>query len=327
MELSTWTSPDKRLNRIYVNAHPWGEAKVWIEDGADDSLRIATNAPTLTQEVEAAVTEHLKSRSGVETLPPFSALWSRCRRLEERGRRDPVFRFEHTRRLDPNRMQNPLPEPTVLHVDHREPAKLIELLRGTDNLEVVVEALDIGDYVAFDEHGEPILIVERKTVRDLQTSVTEDAKRLFRQTKNMKAASGRGVVLIEGDLYSATRLSLPSLTGTLSYLIAVQGLSVVPTLDERHTAYTIVKLLRHTAYGLGYQLSMRSSGPKDPEEAASFVLEGVPGVSAARARALLDHFGSIRAVANASADDLRQVDGVGPKTADLLVRTLGGPAG
>jgi Fanconi anemia group M protein len=48
------------------------------------------------------------------------------------------------------------------------------------------------------------------------------------------------------------------------------------------------------------------------------VVEGLPGVSAVRARALLRHFRTLRNLFNASVERLMEVEGVGRKTAEKI---------
>lgn len=51
-------------------------------------------------------------------------------------------------------------------------------------------------------------------------------------------------------------------------------------------------------------------------------LDGVPGLGEARRKALLRRFGSLRKLAAASADEIAQVPGVGPRTAEAVVAAL-----
>jgi ERCC4-type nuclease len=233
------------------------------------------------------------------------------------------YTAEHARTLDPNVMAHPVPAPLVLLVDHREPAALIAALQEVANLVVRVETLPVGDYIALNAAGEPALVVERKTVHDFTQSIVENAKRLFHQTVAMREINAPGVLLLEGDLYGNTRLTLPALSGTLSYLAVLQRVSVIPTLSMEHSIYQIVKMSRHAVFGLGYDLGLRGASPdKTPRKAAAFTLEGIPGVSATRARGLLARFGSIAAVAAASLDALCEVDGIGRKTAQSIQEVL-----
>lgn len=51
-------------------------------------------------------------------------------------------------------------------------------------------------------------------------------------------------------------------------------------------------------------------------------LDGVPGVGEARRKALLRQFGSVKKLALASAEEIAQVPGIGPRTAQLILDTL-----
>lgn len=215
--------------------------------------------------------------------------------------------------LDPNRIEHPLTQETVLVVDDREPAEMVDRLRAVPKLKIEIASLETGDYVVPGK-----LVIERKTAADLANSITSDSKRLFWQTDRIASSGERGLLLLERDFYQQTNMSLPSITGTLTYLSVIQGVSVVPTLSLAHSAYTIVKAIRHAVQGLGYELNLRGSGPRNPSAAAAFVLEGVPGVSAVTAQALIAHFGSLAKVAMADVASLLAVPGVGPKRAQTI---------
>jgi excinuclease ABC subunit C len=54
----------------------------------------------------------------------------------------------------------------------------------------------------------------------------------------------------------------------------------------------------------------------------SSALDTVPGLGQSRRTALLKHFGSLKKVRAASADDIAQVPGIGPATAQAVVEAL-----
>lgn len=215
-----------------------------------------------------------------------------------------------------------VPGPVRILVDHREPEEIDALLRLPPHVVVERAALAVGDYVLADGK----VIVERKTVADFEASVIEDDKRLFNQAERLGFEVGTlGVVLVEGDLYGRSARMLPQqISGALSYLTVIKGLSVLHSLDMVHTAYQLVKMATHVEHGLGYELALRSAKPKQLLSAQRFVLEGLPGVSAGLAERLLAHFGSVRAVMQADEAALRGVPGVGPKTAARMVEVIAG---
>lgn len=330
LQLNIWKAPNG-FARIYINGlRPKG--KVWLQAGRgrttvhfEQGTNAMPEAEVLALVGEAAKCDPLnwsQLLEQVEAMPPEARPKGRRPGQTASSRRgDGSFPERWTPAdaldLDPNTMTHPLQTPTTIRVDDREPAELVDRLRKVKNLNVVVGTLDVGDIALPDK-----FLIERKTARDFAASVTEDAKRMFFQSDKVAASGMRGILIIEGDLYSQTNMSLASITGTLSYLSYIQGIAILPTLSLEHTAYTIAKLIRHAVDGLGYDLGLRGSGPRDPKAAAAFVLEGLPGVSATTAKALLARFGSVQAIANASIDELQQVAGVGPKRAADIFATF-----
>lgn len=306
--------------RIYVNGLPT-TAKVFLENGrrgikitaadltADDvelALKEAFNLPDLTWVALEALAKQASARKPAAKpnfVPPaVSKPWTAA----------------DAEALDANAMTHPIPEPVMLMVDHREPDEMKEKLAAIKNLHIEEAALEIGDYVITDK-----LIIERKTVTDFVTSLTEDSKRLFKQTDAMSQSGVPSVLILEGDIYAQRRTELPSISGTLSYLAVIQRIAIVPTLSLHHSAYMIAKLVRHRVFGLGYDLGLRGAAPvNNYAGAAQFFIEGLPGVSALTAKRLLAHFGSARAVAGATEEDLRAVWGIGPNRARDIIRAL-----
>jgi len=309
--------------RVYVNGLPI-QGKAWIEKaGNRTSVKFSGDPGGLTQ---GDVLSMVGAMPGIDTgswdllvasvdAAPAPAKGRQPGTTASARRHGPpdkpvTWTADDALGLDPNEMRDPLPGPTTLIVDHREPAIMVDLLREVRNLDVRVEALDMGDYVVPDR-----LVIERKTTADMAASIIDDKKRLFFQTDKMTTLDIPTVLLIEGGVYDQTRMSLNSITGTLSYLAVIQRVPIVPTLSLKHSSYMIVKLVRHAVHGLGYEMGLRAGGPKTPRDAAGYVLEGIPGISAGLAKNLLAHFGSVSAVATAGIDELRKVPGIGPDKA------------
>lgn len=309
--------------RIYVNGLGSSQ-KIWIENGRH-GLKITAGDLT-SDHVERAIKEAFEL-----TALEWASLEAIAKQPKPSGAHRPSSFFDPKKLttpwtaddaalLDANEMGHPIPEITKLLVDHREPAEIKAKLGAITNLDTEETALEIGDYAVPD-----MLFIERKTVTDFVTSITEDAKRLFKQTDAMAHSGIPSVLILEGEIYGQQRLKLPDITGTLSYLSVIQRVSIVPTLSLHHSAYMIAKLVRHRVWGLGYELGLRGSAPDDHARSASFFIEGLPGVSALTAKRLLAHFGSARAIANASEEDLRAVWGIGPNRARDIFRALTTP--
>ena len=224
---------------------------------------------------------------------------------------------ENEDKLDLNFKTNPLGVETTLIVDDREPAEMVDRLRTMKNLRLEIASLDTGDFQVADR-----IVIERKTPVDFAQSIVGKDKRLFMQSERMALSGMRSFLILEGNVYSHTGMELGAITGALSYLAGIQGVSIIPTLSVEHSAYMIAKLVRHTVEGLGYNHALRETKEKDPLRAASFVIEGIPGVSVEIARTLLRTFGSVARVCAASEAELKKVPGVGPTKAKQIHQTL-----
>lgn len=176
--------------------------------------------------------------------------------------------------------------------------------------------LPVGDYILSEN-----VVVERKEAVDFVNSIMD--RRLFGQVAQMKATYARPVVMIEGDVF-ATRSGIAhdALRGALSWLSVIEGVSLVHTRDANDTATFLEVMVRHAQEGLGYEIPLRGNKPKNLKVLSQFAVEGLPGCGPGTAKKLLEHFGSVERVFTATAEDLRQVKGVGPKTAEQIRELL-----
>lgn len=211
----------------------------------------------------------------------------------------------------------PLPPDTCLVVDSRETRSgMITLLR-TMGVPVTTEEMPAGDY-----RMGPYLI-ERKTANDLAVSILDG--RLFGQAEEVCNSADRPMLLIEGDITRiASQIQTEALMGAISALSVFWHLQVVQLPDMDSSARFLARLHKHLTEGLGYEVATRINKPRATPDgaAAQYIVSGLPGVGPELARKLLAHFGSARAVFQASEDQLRQCKGVGPTTARNIVQAL-----
>jgi len=213
---------------------------------------------------------------------------------------------------------HPIPAPTTLLVDSREPKAIVKMLRTVSNLDVKVKKLSVGDYVV-----EGFLAIERKTPLDFVQSVIGDERRLFHQTSELLGSGLKPIVLLEGDVYEQCSMTVKSVDGMLSYLV-MRGIYLIHTRSSRHSAAMIAKIVRHTVYGLGYPDPVACAvAPRDPRQAAAYLLSCIPGVSGTLAKRLIDQFGSVNGVCRATRQDLLSIHGIGPAKANQIITCLG----
>ncbi len=169
------------------------------------------------------------------------------------------------------------------------------------------------------------LAVERKTGADFAASIVD--RRLFAQVTALKAAYERPVVLIEGVLPPPrTRMHPNALRGALSYLVAIEGLTVLRSNDAEDTALLLVQLARHTQHGLKTPPStVAAPRSRDLAQQQERIVAGLPEVGPTLARQLLATFGSPAGIMGASANELRGVAGIGPARAQAIRHALDSP--
>lgn len=201
-------------------------------------------------------------------------------------------------------------------VDGREPRGVIITELTRLGVTLSFEELEAGDYVIADGIG-----VERKEANDFVASILD--RRLFAQVPMMKASYARSFIIIEGSLASVRSTIEPAaVAGALSYLTVLEGITVLHTESAAQTALQLATMARHATEGLGYEIALRGSKPKDRRSQAQYLVEGLPGIGPAAAKKLLTHFGSPARVLGASVAELTQVKGVGAKMASTMHEVL-----
>jgi ERCC4-type nuclease len=191
--------------------------------------------------------------------------------------------------------------------DDRELAGgVIDAPRNLPGVVLDVRRLACGDYRVEDR-----LVVERKTLADFARSVVD--ARLFRQTVAMTRSSHRGILIIEADGtdLAATGLSREAMQGALITVGVFYGLAVLRSGGPGETAQLLLCLGRQARKYAHGGLTRPGYRPKGRRARQLFVLQGLPGVGPGRAAGLLDRFGSVQAVAAASAEELDAVPGIG----------------
>lgn len=357
--LNHWQNPHKpNMERLYVDGrvfHDFKEldvrdVKIWIEPASAGMAEWVVKAKGDVSALgsglgfQAAVMNAL----GIKRTDSWSDLIKLANRQKPKAKPKPSGRVYGTRKtgedipksaraseamnLDVSSIK--MLGPVTIQVDHREPEVLNQLLADHPMITVERVSLDLGDILVEDHEGNR-LIIERKRCddshgkTDFEFSIQDDG-RLFDQSERLKMAAGASdkqvipVFLLEGDVYGNSNTMLcQQIDGALSFLSAIQKVSVLPVYNQNHAAYMVAKLASHFVDGLYTPVSLHKAKPKAIFEQQRYVLEALPGVSCKVAETLLEHFGSVRKVMTASKKDLLAVNGLGPKKVEALLSVLG----
>jgi fanconi anemia group M protein len=109
----------------------------------------------------------------------------------------------------------------------------------------------------------------------------------------------RPLFVIEGgSLYDPlSDISESIIAEALSYLAIIEAVTVLRAGNACDTAQLLYVMARHAQRGQGYRAPLRgrlSAG--DSATAQQYLVEGLPGIGPRLARALLDHFGTVRSL-------------------------------
>lgn len=205
---------------------------------------------------------------------------------------------------------------TILADDRENRTITEELIKlGAD---VKVKRLHVGDFVCSQR-----VCVECKKAKDFVESITDG--RLLSQAKSMKDNFERPIVVIEGgeDIFSISNVHPNSIRGGLCSVILGYGIPVVNSKNARETAELLLAIARREQIKRGGNFKIHNS--KKPAELCSaqeYVISALPGIGTLTAKELLKKFGSVKAVFNASEDELKEVKNIGMKKSKEVRRII-----
>lgn len=238
----------------------------------------------------------------------------------------------------------------TITVDTREPASLVQRFEQS-GLVVINEKLDVGDIRITSSESPDELIIERKTVSDLYSSIV--AKTAHRQAECLyeysaiKAQSGARVMvvwLIEGELSGQRMLynAFPEINqtdGVINFFTAILGQHVLQAFNQHHLAYLTIKL----AQGFFEQqlvnkvnAASRKTITRETESPGRYhgvrtsdknplmqVLLSVPSLKEPVVKAIMARGHRLKEVIQYTETDWLQYDGVGKVTAAKIIHELG----
>ena len=216
-------------------------------------------------------------------------------------------------------IESGMPNRILIIADDRERVSGIPaLLERMPDVELRIKRLTLGDYLV--DHS---VLIERKSAVDFSSSLLDG--RLFGQAARLAACPDRPAVILQGTARDWADLGVrrEALQGALVTLMLIFDIPVLRAADADEAA----RLILYTGRQLARlrdpnHAPWRQAKAKRKRTRQLRLLQTLPGVGGQRAATLLDHFGSIRACLEAPVEELQQIDGIGPKTAEAIRETL-----
>ena len=196
-------------------------------------------------------------------------------------------------------------------VDNRERnSEILEALRAK-GVALELRQVPVGDYVLSDR-----VCIERKTIQDFESSLMNG--RLFDQIKRLKEHYEFPILLLEGDS-DYFRLKSNVINGAMAALYIEYGIVVICTNGPQNTAEVIANLARHEQSDELREPSLKGGARAHTgRQFQEYIIGNLPGVGPKLARSLLVHFKNIRSIANAEPGELRKVEKIGRKKAEMI---------
>lgn len=202
----------------------------------------------------------------------------------------------------------------VVYVDYRE--KNSNMMRELDKIKCLIKVknMGVGDYQITDD-----IIIERKTVEDFSKSITD--KRLYQQAKEMVNNCKKPLMIIEGENIYHTFLHPNAIRGAMASIALDFRIPIIQTQNETDTAFMIKRIaLREQEKDDKKPVSVRTqTKPVTLPEQQLFITESLPNIGPVSAKKLLQHFKTVKNLFTASKKELKDVEGIGEKTATNII--------
>ena len=204
----------------------------------------------------------------------------------------------------------------MIKIDYREEKSgIIELFK---NSEIVfqVEQLKYGDYIIDNN-----LAIERKTADDFVISIIDG--RLFRQIINLTKYFDYKCLIIEGNPFKTQfNFNRNALEGAFVEISIMLGVPVMFTKSLQDTFERIVLINNNFQRKRCYLIKRCGRKPKNFSRKILYILQGLPNIGKIKSKKLLEHFGSIKNLANATEEELKEVEGIDTVIAKLIFDIL-----
>ncbi|MDR0768118.1 MAG: DEAD/DEAH box helicase [Methanosarcinales archaeon] len=207
-------------------------------------------------------------------------------------------------------------EPTLkILADTREIKSGVLKYLDKYGIELKTTKLDVADYVVSDD-----MAVERKTIADFSSSLIGGKRSLFSQLIDLSRAYKKPILIIEGDEDLAVgQMHENSIRGALLSIEIDLNVSIFYTKNEEETALLLKMMAKKEQINEKKTVNPHGKKPaKTTHEQQEYILSSISGVGPHAAQILLQEFGSLNHIFNASEEELCRVKGIGKVTAKRI---------
>jgi len=132
------------------------------------------------------------------------------------------------------------------------------------------------------------------------------------------------MLIIEGEgLLTKRNIKHNAIYGSLVSIMIDYGIPIFTTKDDIETANILSLAAKREQIKDKKSVSLRGEKTSmSIQEQQQFIIEGLPNVSSTIAKRLLANFGTIKAIVNATEDELQEINGIGKHIALKMIEIL-----
>ena len=212
---------------------------------------------------------------------------------------------------------------TKIIIDHREPVSLIKELAKKHETEV--KQLIAADIIiqGKDPEGKEVNIgIERKTTNDFLNSIID--KRIIQQLIYLKENFSVPLLIIEGteNMYEVRNFHPNAIRGMLASITVDYQIPIVSTRNYRDTTAFINTIAIRLEKPKKLIPLLKKRRPQTLKEKQELVIESLPTIGPLLAKSLLKEFRSVRAIINATEEELKKVEMIGKKKIEEIKKVI-----
>ncbi len=165
------------------------------------------------------------------------------------------------------------------------------------------------------------LAIERRTGSSFLRGIME--KTLFTSAIYLREHFDIPILMVEGEVnYEYTMFDPQAIRGALSSMMLQYGLNVLSTPNVEDTVQLIAMMARQEQIGIPEISLIPKRKAVNLPDMQRRIIEMLPGCGMVMARELLQYFGSVKRIVNASEEDFLGMRGIGAKKAAEMYKVL-----
>jgi len=202
----------------------------------------------------------------------------------------------------------------IIICDNRETASPVVRILSLLDIDIKLRQLIVADYIISNHVG-----IERKSAQDFINSLKDG--RLFNELFELKKKFEIPILVLEGDPFLESNINQNALYGAITSIILNIGINIYRTTNSEETANFLYQLAKKEQSKLVSSIKLRfEKKPIETSRLLEYIIAGLPGVNALRAKNLLKELKTLQNIFLADIPELTKIDNIGKKIAQQIFK-------